>query len=320
MSGNAVRLQAINDVEAYVPPADQLRPRRGARRDLRRERLHARPVMQKRLPKSVFKSVMATIEHSAPLDPAVADVVAVGHEGLGDGEGRDPLRARLLPADRADRREARQLPRAGRRRLGARRVRRQDPDPGRAGRVQLPQRRPAQHVRGPRLHRLGRHQPGVHPREPERQHAVHPDGLRVDDRRGARPQDAAAALAAGDGRAGRARPEAVRPRGPRRRRVVRRRRAGVLPDRPALLPRPPRPAQLRPHAVRRQAAEGPGVRRPLLRRHPRAGARPSCWTPSASCSSSASRPRPGTTRSRPASSRSRRCSSGPTSPPTTSSC
>ena len=40
-----------------------------------------------------------------------------------------------------------------------------------------------------------------------------------------------------------------------------------------LLPRPPRPAQLRPHAVRRQAAEGPGVRRPLLRRHPRARAR-----------------------------------------------
>ena len=32
--------------------------------------------MQKRLPKSVFKSVIATIEHGAPLDPAVADAVA----------------------------------------------------------------------------------------------------------------------------------------------------------------------------------------------------------------------------------------------------
>jgi glutamine synthetase len=32
--------------------------------------------MQKRLPKAVFKSVMATIEHSKPLDPTVADVVA----------------------------------------------------------------------------------------------------------------------------------------------------------------------------------------------------------------------------------------------------
>ena len=32
--------------------------------------------MQKRLPKSVYKSVMATIEHAAPLDPVVADAVA----------------------------------------------------------------------------------------------------------------------------------------------------------------------------------------------------------------------------------------------------
>ena len=63
-----------------------------------------------------------------------------------------------------------------------RRVRRQDPDPGRARRLQLPQSAAPQHLRGPRLHRLGRHQPGLHPGEPERQHAVHPDGLRLDDR------------------------------------------------------------------------------------------------------------------------------------------
>ena len=50
------------------------------------------------------------------------------------------------------------------------------------------------------------------------------------------------------------------------------RRAGVLPDRRALLLRPPGPDERRPHAVRRQAVQGPGVRRPLLRRHPRAGA------------------------------------------------
>ena len=46
----------------------------------------------------------------------------------------------------------------------------------------FPSRRPAQHLRGTRLHRLGRHQPGLHPGEPERQHAVHPDGVRLDDR------------------------------------------------------------------------------------------------------------------------------------------
>ena len=40
--------------------------------------------------------------------------------------------------------------------------------------------------------------PGVHPREPERRAALHPDGVRVVDRRGARREDPAAAL---DGRA-----------------------------------------------------------------------------------------------------------------------
>jgi glutamine synthetase len=35
-----------------------------------------RRVMQKRLPKAVFKSVVATIEHGEPLDPTVADIVA----------------------------------------------------------------------------------------------------------------------------------------------------------------------------------------------------------------------------------------------------
>jgi glutamine synthetase len=40
------------------------------------QNVFTKAVMQKRLPKAVFKSVMATIEHSKPLDPTVADVVA----------------------------------------------------------------------------------------------------------------------------------------------------------------------------------------------------------------------------------------------------
>ena len=52
----------------------------------------------------------------------------------------------------------------------------------------------------------------------------------------------------------------------------RRPRAGILPDRPQLLLRPTRPADRRPHVVRRQAAQGPGVRRSLLRRDSRARA------------------------------------------------
>jgi glutamine synthetase len=50
------------------------------------------------------------------------------------------------------------------------------------------------------------------------------------------------------------------------------RRAGVLPDRRAVLLRAPRPLHDGPHAVRRPAAEGPRARRALLRVHPRARA------------------------------------------------
>ena len=75
----------------------------------------------------------------------------------------------------------------------------------------------------------------VHPREPERGAAVHPDRVRVVDGRGAGSQDPAAAL---DGRAfevGHSRAEAAR----RRHRAAclhdGRARAGVLPDRRAVL-------------------------------------------------------------------------------------
>jgi glutamine synthetase len=75
MSGNNVRLQAIKDVEAYVPPAVSFLATETPG-EIFGENVFSKAVMQQRLPKSVFKSVMATIEHSAPLDPLVADAVA----------------------------------------------------------------------------------------------------------------------------------------------------------------------------------------------------------------------------------------------------
>ena len=72
-----------------------------------------------------------------------------------------------------------------------------------------------------------------------------------------------------------------------------------------------------PHAVRRQAAEGPRARRPLLRLDPRARSSPTCSRARSSSPSSASRSRRATTRSRPTSSRSRPCSRAPTSAATT---
>jgi glutamine synthetase len=75
MSGNSVRLQAIRDVEAYVPPAVSYSPAE-APGEVFGENVFSKAVMQKRLPKGVYKSVIGTIEHGKPLDPVVADAVA----------------------------------------------------------------------------------------------------------------------------------------------------------------------------------------------------------------------------------------------------
>ena len=75
MSGNAVRLQAIKDVEAYVPPAVSFDATEAPGEVFGRN-VFTKSEMQKRLPKSVYKSVVATMEHGAKLDPVVADAVA----------------------------------------------------------------------------------------------------------------------------------------------------------------------------------------------------------------------------------------------------
>jgi glutamine synthetase len=75
MTGNTVRLQAITDVEAYVPPAVSYSDAE-APGEIFGQNVFNQVVMQKRLPKSVYKSVMATIQNGATLDPLVADAVA----------------------------------------------------------------------------------------------------------------------------------------------------------------------------------------------------------------------------------------------------
>ncbi|WP_300018052.1 glutamine synthetase III [Pseudonocardia sp.] len=75
MSGHAVRLQAIKDVEAHLPPSHGFAVGE-APGQVFGENVFNRAVMQKRLPKSIFRSVMATVENGARLDPLVADAVA----------------------------------------------------------------------------------------------------------------------------------------------------------------------------------------------------------------------------------------------------
>jgi glutamine synthetase len=70
-----VRLQAITKVEGYVPPAISFDPTE-APGEIFGANVFTKAEMQLRLPKSVYKSVVATIEKGATLDPAVADSVA----------------------------------------------------------------------------------------------------------------------------------------------------------------------------------------------------------------------------------------------------
>ncbi|STZ44616.1 glutamine synthetase [Mycolicibacterium gilvum] len=70
-----MRLQAIDNVEAYVPPAITFDPAE-APGEIFGSNVFTKAEMQSRLPKSVYKSVVATIEKGVKLDPAVADSVA----------------------------------------------------------------------------------------------------------------------------------------------------------------------------------------------------------------------------------------------------
>ena len=75
MSGSKARLDAIDAVKNYEAP-EVIFPFDEEPGEIFGANVFTKAVMQKRLPKPVFKSLMGTIEHSKVLDPAVADVVA----------------------------------------------------------------------------------------------------------------------------------------------------------------------------------------------------------------------------------------------------
>ena len=75
MTANPTRLSAIAAVEAYTPPPISFDPGEEPG-EIFGSNVFSLAAMQKRLPKSVYKSVLGTIEKSPPLDPEVADAVA----------------------------------------------------------------------------------------------------------------------------------------------------------------------------------------------------------------------------------------------------
>ena len=76
MSGNKARLDAISAVINYKPISAPLNFAQTPTRELFASNVFSTAVMKQRLPKPVYKSIMATIQKGAPLDTSTADIVA----------------------------------------------------------------------------------------------------------------------------------------------------------------------------------------------------------------------------------------------------
>ena len=154
-------------------------------------------VQRERMGNDLFEELQRTLAEGEALAPTLADAVAVAMKewALERGATHFTHWFQPLTGSTAEKHDAFFEPNSEGEWIA--KFSRQGADPGRARRVLVPDRRRPRHLRGPRLHRLGPDQPRLHPREPERGAALHPDRVRVVDRRGARRQDPAAAL---DGR------------------------------------------------------------------------------------------------------------------------
>lgn len=76
MSGNKARLDAISAVINYKPISAPLNFAETPTKELFASNVFSMGVMKQRLPKPVYKSIMATIQKGAPLDTSTADIVA----------------------------------------------------------------------------------------------------------------------------------------------------------------------------------------------------------------------------------------------------
>ena len=176
---------------------------------------------------------------------------------------------------------------------------RQGADPGRARRVELPVRRHARDLRGPRLHGLGPDQPGLHPRDAQRHDALHPDRVRrwtgeaLDKKTPLlRSMEALSTQAL-------ALLELFGDDGAQRVFATRRPRAGILPDRQSTSTLRARPHHRRPHARSARRRRRARSSRTTTSARSRSASWPAWSRSSTSSTSSACRSRRATTRSRP---------------------
>ena len=151
-------------------------------------------VMRERLPKATYKQLMKTIKEGAPLERGRGQRRRPRHEGVGHREGRHPLHPLVPAADRHHRREARQLHRPHRRRQ-----RHHGPSPARSSSRASPTPPASPPAACAPPSRPAATPPGIPPPTPSSRTSValHPHGLLLLQRRGARQEDAASALHGG---------------------------------------------------------------------------------------------------------------------------
>ena len=155
-------------------------------------------VQRQRLPKAVFSQLEATIAKGDPLEPALADAVASAMREWAMERGCTHYTHWFQPLTNstAEKHDSFYGPTGDGNALAefsGKELIQGEPDAS-----SFPSGGDPLDVRGPRLHRVGPVLAGLHPREPERRAALHPDRVHLVERRGAGQQDPAAAL---DGRA-----------------------------------------------------------------------------------------------------------------------
>ncbi len=144
--------------------------------------MFTKAVMQKRLPKPVFKSLLATIEHSKPLDPTVADVVAAAMKDWAMEKGATHYAHVFYPLTHltAEKHDSFFEPGgdgAAIAEFQGKTLIQGEPDASSFPNGGLRATFEARGYTG-----WDATSPGLHPREPEREHLVHPDRVHLHDR------------------------------------------------------------------------------------------------------------------------------------------
>ena len=197
MSGNEIRLQAINEVtnRGEVPTGPPPRPLS----EIWASDVFNLATMEEALSKSAFKAMKKTVQTGAPLDPSTADVVAAAMKDWALGKGVKFFSHIFYPMTNitAEKHDGFIVTNADGNAIteftGSLLIK-GEPDGS-----SFPERQPSHDHRRARLHGLGSDEPGLRHAHAERRDADDPERLHVLDRRGARQEDPAAALERGDG-------------------------------------------------------------------------------------------------------------------------